>query len=34
LDVKSEGEGKGTTVLARLPVATNSLPVVPAALGE
>jgi signal transduction histidine kinase len=34
LDVKSEGEGKGTTVLARLPVATNSWPVVPAALGE
>jgi signal transduction histidine kinase len=32
LEVKSEGQGKGTTVLARLPVTTNSSPVVAAAL--
>jgi signal transduction histidine kinase len=32
LEVKSGGEGKGTTVLARLPVTTNSSPVVAAAL--
>lgn len=32
LEVKSEGEGKGTTVLVRLPVTTNSSPVVATAL--
>lgn len=32
LEVKSAGEGKGTAVLARLPVTTNSLPVAAAAL--
>ena len=32
LEVKSEGEGKGTTVLARLPVTTNSSAVVAAAV--
>ena len=33
LEVKSEGQGKGTTVLARLPVTTSSSRVVAAALG-
>lgn len=32
LEVKSEGEGKGTTVLARLPVPTTSTPMVAVAL--
>jgi signal transduction histidine kinase len=34
LEVKSEGEGKGTTVLARLPVTTNSSPVIAAAVAR